>query len=49
MTKYRCGNCNYVFEPRGRVPGRCPYCSETGKLFKESSILDNMTADFEEE
>lgn len=42
MVKYRCSNCNYVFEPKvkDRIPTRCPYCSTTGKLVSERSLLD---------
>ncbi len=27
-SKYRCGNCSYIFIPKGaRAPNRCPYCA----------------------
>lgn len=44
MARFRCGNCNYVFEPKvkDKVPNRCPYCSVFGHLFEERSILDRL-------
>ncbi len=47
VRKYRCGNCNYVFIPKGdRVPNRCPYCSKgnimlDSQYFSLSRELDN--------
>lgn len=44
MARYRCGNCSYSFVPKikDKVPTMCPYCSATGKLFSESSILADL-------
>lgn len=50
MARFRCGNCNYSFEPKvkDKLPTRCPYCSTVGKLFEENSIIEKMDDDFEE-
>ena len=43
MAKFRCSNCNYVFEPqvKERMPGRCPYCSNRGTLEEEKYALED--------
>ena len=47
MARFRCRQCNYVFEPkvRGRVPERCPYCSEFNTLMEEKSIFNDLNID----
>ncbi|MFO8016717.1 MAG: hypothetical protein R6U32_06435 [Candidatus Woesearchaeota archaeon] len=45
MAKLRCGNCNYVFEPKSGKPNRCPYCAATGRMFEERSIIDQQLGD----
>jgi len=49
MARFRCKQCNYVFQPKvkGRIPERCPYCSNFNTLMEERSILDSM--DIEDE
>lgn len=44
MARLRCGNCNYVFEPKvkNRMPNKCPYCAVSGNIFEERSILDSL-------
>lgn len=51
MARLRCGNCNYVFEPKikSRMPEKCPYCDVGGNLFEEKSILDSLDESSDEE
>ncbi|MBN2454272.1 hypothetical protein JXB11_01875 [Candidatus Woesearchaeota archaeon] len=35
-----CSNCNYKFEPKGKVPNKCPYCDKEGTLSKSKSMQE---------
>ncbi len=47
MARFRCRQCNYIFKPKvkGRIPERCPYCSEFHTLMEEKSILNSLDID----
>ncbi len=50
MPRYRCTNCNYVFElkPGKKIPKKCPYCAKENSLVPEKTaqeLLDEVASE----
>ncbi|MBI1969099.1 hypothetical protein HYS48_00255 [Candidatus Woesearchaeota archaeon] len=43
MARYICRKCNYQFTPKtGKIPNKCPYCSDEQQLVKDVNIVEEM-------